>query len=78
MLVSSHALMSRVTPESGLCGGIGGESEALCERGGRSMGPGGLWVIEMDASAVTVESAVPKCSVDKRSRRPPSPCSWVG
>jgi hypothetical protein len=38
MLVSSHALMSRVTPESGLCGGIVSESETLCERGGISIG----------------------------------------
>jgi hypothetical protein len=63
ILVSSHALISRVTPESGLNGGTGGESEALCERGGIPIDIGGLWATGMDFGS----------SVEKSSRRPPSP-----
>jgi hypothetical protein len=73
ILVSSHALISRVTPESGLCGGTGGESEALCERGGIPIGIGSLWATDMDSSAVSVEDAVFGSLVEKSSRRPPSP-----
>jgi hypothetical protein len=72
MLVSSHALMSRVTPESGRGGGTGRESEALCVCDWILMRIGGIGGTALGASALPVEGAVPGRFIVGRSLKPPS------
>jgi hypothetical protein len=72
MLVSSHALMSLITPKSGRAGRTGNESEALCVCRGILMGIGGIGGTLLGASARPVEGAVPGRLIVGRSLKPPS------
>jgi hypothetical protein len=78
-LASSHALTSRMTPESGRGGRDGGWMQGVCEGRWKTMGIGGIGgTSSLDSAVTSLEGAVRGRLMVMRSRSPPSPPSPLG